>query len=138
MKKTKRVSKKKTNPRKLSGNLASASYAARQAADRYVNEKIEEIAGTIARDYLLMLMFVLHDEHGFGKKRLMHIYTRICDISDSISDGLITFEDIRKTLVNECNWDIDNAYIERKQDEVYWHVAENVAENVGGVSDEQK
>ena len=138
MKKTKRVSKKKTNPRKLSGNLASVSYAARQAADRYVNEKIEEIAGTIARAYLLMLMFVLHDEHGFGKKRLMHIYTRLCDMSESINDGLITFEDIRKTLVDECHWDIDNAYIERNQDEVYWHVAENVAENIGGVSDEQK
>ena len=124
MKKPKRVSKKKTNPRKLSGNLASVSYAARQAADRYVNEKIAEIAGTIARDYLLMLMFVLHDEHGFGKKRLMHIYTRICDMSDAINDGLITFEDIRKTLVDECHWDIDKAYIERKQDEVYWHVAE--------------
>lgn len=124
MKKTKRVSKKKTNPRKLTGNLASASYAARQAADNYVNEKIEEIAGTIARDYLLMLMFVLHDEHGFGKKRLMHIYTRICDMSDAINDGLITFEDIRKTLVAECHWDIDNTYIERKQNEVYWHVVE--------------
>ena len=128
------MAKKKTNPRKLSGNLASASYAARQAAERYVNEKIEEIAGEIARDYLLILMLVLHDELGFGKKRIMHIYTRVCDISDSISNGLITFEDIRKTLVDECNWDIDNAYVERKQGEAYWRVAENV----GGVSDEQK
>lgn len=126
--------KKKTNPRKLSGNLASASYVARQAAERYVNEKIEEIAGGITRGYLLMLMFVLHDEFGFGKKRIMHIYTRVCDISDSINDGLITFEDIHKTLIEECKWDIDNAYVERKQDEAYWRVAENV----GGVSDEQK
>ena len=128
------MAKKKTNPRKLSGNLASASYAARQAAERYVNEKIEEIAGGITRGYLLMLMFVLHDEFGFGKKRIMHIYTRVCDISDSINDGLITFEDIHKTLIEECKWDIDNAYVERKQDEAYWRVAENV----GGVSDEQK
>lgn len=66
--------KKKTNPRKLSGNLASASYAARQAAERYVNEKIEEIAGEIARDYLLILMLVLHDELGFGKKKKNHAY----------------------------------------------------------------
>lgn len=117
--------RKKTNPRKLSGNLASASYAARQAAERYVNEKIEEIAGEIARDYLLILMLVLHDELGFGKKRIMHIYTRVCDISDSVSNGLITFEDIRKTLVDECNWDIDNAYVERKQGEAYWHVVRN-------------
>ena len=118
----------------MSGNLASASYVARQAAERYVNEKIEEIAGGITRGYLLMLMFVLHDEFGFGKKRIMHIYTRVCDISDSINDGLITFEDIHKTLIEECKWDIDNAYVERKQDEAYWRVAENV----GGVSDEQK
>lgn len=126
--------KKKTNPRKLSGNLASASYAARQAAERYVNEKIEEIAGTIARDYLLILMLVLHDELGFGKKRIMHIYTRVCDISDSISNGLITFEDIRKTLVDECRRDIDNAYVERKQGEAYWHVAERA----GGEVDESR
>ena len=118
------MARKKTNQRKLSGNLASASYAARQAAERYVNEKIEEIAGTIARDYLLILMLVLHDELGFGKKRIMHIYTRVCDISDSISNGLITFEDIRQTLIKECRWDIDNAYVERKQGEAYWHVAE--------------
>ena len=116
--------RKKTNPRKLSGNLASASYAARQAAERYVNEKIEEIAGEIARDYLLILMLVLHDELGFGKKRIMHIYIRVCDISDSVSNGLITFEDIRKTLVDECHWDIDSAYVERKQGEAYWHIAE--------------
>lgn len=94
------MAKNKTNPRKLSGNLASASYAARQAAERYVNEKIEEIAGGIARDYTLILMLVLHDELGFGKKRIMHIYTRVCDISDSVSNGLITFEDIRQTLVD--------------------------------------
>lgn len=128
------MARKKTNPRKLSGNLASASYAARQAAERYVNEKIEEIAGEIARDYLLILMLVLHDELGFGKKRIMHIYTRVCDISDSVSNGLITFEDIRQTLIKECKWDIDNAYVERKQGEAYWHVVEHV----GGVSDEQK
>lgn len=129
------MAKKKTNPQhKLSGNLASASYAARQAAEHYVNEKIEEIAGGIARDYLLILMLVLHDELGFGKKRIMHIYTRVCDISDSVSRGLITFEDIRKTLIDECRWDIDNAYVERKQGEAYWHVAEHV----GGVSDEEK
>lgn len=126
--------RKKTNPRKLSGNLASASYAARQAAERYVNEKTEEIAGEIARDYLLILMLVLHDELGFGKKRIMHIYTRVCDISDSISNGLITFEDIRETLVGECNWDIDNAYVERKQGEAYWHVAEHI----GGKDNESR
>lgn len=128
------MAKKKTNPRKLSGNLASASYAARQAAERYVNEKIEEIAGEIARDYLLILMLVLHDELGFGKKRIMHIYTRVCDISDSVSCGLITFDDIRKTLIDECNWDIDNAYVERKQDEAYWHVAEHI----GGEANESR
>ena len=49
-------------------------------------------------------------------------------MSESINDGLLTFEDIHKTLVDECHWDIDNAYIERKQDEVYWHVAEDVAD----------
>lgn len=128
------MAKKKTNPRKLSGNLASASYAARQAAERYVNEKIEEIAGTIARDYLLILMLVLHDELGFGKKRIMHIYTRVCDISDSVSNGLITFEDIRQTLIEECKWDIDNAYVERRQDEAYWRIAERV----GGEDNESK
>lgn len=128
------MARKKTNPRKLSGNLASASYAARQAAERYVNEKIEEIAGTIARDYLLILMLVLHDELGFGKKRIMHIYTRVCDISDSVSNGLITFEDIRQALIDECNWDIDNAYVERRQDEAYWRIAERV----GGEDNESK
>lgn len=121
------MAKKKTNPQhKLSGNLASASYAARQAAERYVNEKIEEIAGGIARDYTLILMLVLHDELGFGKKRIMQIYTRVCDISDSVSNGLITFEDIRQTLIKECKWDVDNAYVERRQDEAYWRVAEHV------------
>lgn len=111
--------KKKTNPRKLNGGHASVAWSARQAAE-------------IARDYLLVLMLVLHDEYGFGKKRIMHTYTRVCDVSDSISRGLMTFEDIRQTLIKECRWDIDNAYVERKQGEAYWHVAEHV----GGVSDE--
>lgn len=118
--------KKKTNPRKLNGGHASVAWSARQAAERYVSERVDTIAGEIARDYLLVLMLVLHDEYGFGKKRIMHTYTRVCDVSDSISRGLMTFEDIRQTLIDECNWDIDNAYVERKQGEAYWHVAENV------------
>lgn len=126
--------KKKTNPRKLNGGHASVAWSARQAAERYVNEKIEEIAGGIARDYLLILMLVLHDEYGFGKKRIMHTYTRVCDISDSVSNGLITFEDIRQTLIEECRWDIDNAYVERRQDEAYWRIAERV----GGGANETK
>ena len=116
--------KKRTNPRKFSGGLASAAWSAREAAERYVNERVEQIAGEIARDYLLVLMLVLHDEYGFGKKRIMHIYTRVCDISDSISRGLMTFEDIRQTLINECRWDIDKAQVERKQGEAYWHAVE--------------
>lgn len=116
--------KKRTNPRKLSGGHASVAWSARQAAERYVNERVEQIAGEIARDYLLVLMLVLHDEYGFGKKRIMHIYTRVCDISDSISRGLMTFEDIRQTLINECRWDIDKAQVERKQGEAYWHAVE--------------
>ena len=115
--------KKRTNPRKLSGGLAGAAWSARQAAERYVNERVEEIAGEIARDYLLILMLVLHDEFGFGKKRIMHTYTRVCDVSDSVSNGLITFEDVRQALVDECKWDIDKAYVERKQGEAYWHTA---------------
>lgn len=116
--------KKRTNPRKFSGGLASAAWSAREAAERYVNERVEQIAGEIARDYLLILMLVLHDEFGFGKKRIMHTYTRVCDISDSISRGLMTFEDIRQTLINECRWDIDKAQVERKQGEAYWHAVE--------------
>ncbi len=118
--------KKKTNPRKLSGGHASVAWSARQAAERYVSERVDEISGEIARDYLLVLMLVLHDEYGFGKKRIMHIYTRVCDISDSISRGLMTFEDIRQTLINECRWDIDKAQVERKQGEAYWHAVEEV------------
>ena len=116
--------KKKTNPRKLSGGHASVAWSARQAAERYVNERVEQIAGEIARDYLLILMLVLHDEYGFGKKRIMHTYTRVCDVSDSVSNGLITFEDIRQTLINECRRDIDKAQVERKQGEAYWHAVE--------------
>ena len=62
--------KKKTNPRKLSGGHASVAWSARQAAERYVSERVDEIAGEIARDYLLVLMLVLHDEYGFGKTYL--------------------------------------------------------------------
>lgn len=116
--------KKRTNPRKFSGGLASAAWSAREAAERYVNERVEQIAGEIARDYLLILMLVLHDEFGFGKKRIMHTYTRVCDVSDSVSNGLITFEDVRQALVDECKWDIDKAYVERKQGEAYWHMVE--------------
>lgn len=43
------MARKKTNPRKLSGNLASASYAARQAAERYVSERVDTIAGDLEK-----------------------------------------------------------------------------------------
>ena len=36
----------------------------------------------------------------------------------------MTFEDIHQTLIKECRWDIDAAYVERKQGEAYWHAVE--------------
>lgn len=116
--------RKKTNPRKLNGGHASVAWSARQAAERYVSERVDEIASEIARDYLLILMLVLHDEYGFGKRRIMHVYTRVCDLSDSVSKGLMTFEDVRQALIDECKWDIDKACVERKEGEAYWRPVE--------------
>ena len=49
-----------------------------------------------------IFLSALHDEEGFGKTRLLRIWEKVEKLSEEISDGRITVQDLIRTLEEEC------------------------------------
>ena len=49
---------------------------------------------------------VLHDEFGFGGKRLDRFYNLWCNQIDALQKGYLSIEDARQTLIDECGIDL--------------------------------
>ena len=100
------------------------AHEARLAAQREVYEQIdkiqEEMSAKIARDFMACLLLVLRDEYGFGEKRLLNVYARVADMADSLNKKLLTFEDIRNTLIEEVNIDVENRQVQRRKGDARW------------------
>lgn len=100
------------------------AHEARLAAQREVYAQLDkiqaEMSGQISRDFMAMTMLVLHDEYGFGNKRLLHVYARVADMADSLNQGLLTFADIRQTLIEEVNIDVEKQQVQRKKGDARW------------------
>ena len=55
---------------------------------------------------MLLFFTVLHDKHGFGKKRLEKVSSQINDLMDSYNKGYINLEDLNSTLHEETGINI--------------------------------
>ena len=51
---------------------------------------------------IILLLSVMHDKWGFGKKRLARILSQLDDLADSISRGYVRLEDLRVMIEEEC------------------------------------
>lgn len=101
-----------------------SAHAARLAAQREVYAQVEKIQAELShqmtRDYMSLLLLVLHDEYGFGNKRLLHVFARVADMAEAVNMGLVSFGDIRQTLYEEVNIDIENQQVQRKKGDARW------------------
>ena len=50
---------------------------------------------------LNMFMFTLHNDFGFGKKRLQDVFDKVNELSGDITEGRITFRDLEEVLESE-------------------------------------
>lgn len=65
-------------------------------------EKGRKDSVQMATDFSLAVpMLVLHDEFGFGEKRLFKFYEAFEKLYESINEDYLTIEDILKTLEEE-------------------------------------
>lgn len=100
--------------------VAWLGHTAHQVAEEYMTGKVDELSARISRDFMAMVLLVLHDEFGFGRKRLMRVYTRVADMADALNKGLLTFADIRQTLIEEVDIDIEQEQVQRKSGGDRW------------------
>lgn len=81
--------KNKTNPRRRPVSQADIMKAKKEAQNKAVN-----IAWAI-------FFTVLADKEGYGKKRLKRIWDEVSDLSDSISKGYVSVNDLIRVLDEE-------------------------------------
>lgn len=71
-----------------------------------------EIKGNVTQTILAMSMLVLHDEFGFGRKRLEQFSERFAKKTKCMADpeNLFCWQDVKEILMDECgvNTAIDN------------------------------
>lgn len=100
------------------------AHEARLAAQREVYAQLDkiqaEMSGQISRDFMAMTMLVLHDEYGFGNKRLLNVFARVADMAEALNMGLLSFKDIRDTLVEEVGIDVEKQQVQRRKGDARW------------------
>lgn len=92
---------KKINPRRRPVNKADVQKAKKEAV-------LE------AAHFALAIMFTcLHDKEGWGKIRLKRLWHEVEELSDSVTKGYVTINDLRRTLEEEMGvelgrWQMSN------------------------------
>ena len=82
---------KKKNPRRYAATLADVQKAKRDACD-------------LAIDHAFAIFFtVMRDKEGWGNKRLQRLWNEVCDLSDSVSRGYVSVNDLLQTLEEESH-----------------------------------
>ena len=82
--------KKKPNPKKRPATVADVNRAKRQAKEEAIN------------DTWAIFFTVMRDKEGYGVKRLVRLWDRVNELSDSIIKGYVSVEDLKKTLADEA------------------------------------
>ena len=53
-------------------------------------------------DALAIFLTVMHDKEGYGKTRMQRLHRRIEELANTVSDGYVTIEKLKKALKDEC------------------------------------
>ena len=61
-----------------------------------------ECTNKAVNDALTIFLTVMNNKEGYGKTRIKRLYKRIEELSDTVSDGYVTIERLKKALEDEC------------------------------------
>lgn len=72
-----------------------------------IGKLVMEIKGNVTQTILAMSMLVLHDEFGFGRKRLEQFSERFAKKTKCMADpeNLFCWQDVKDILMDECGVD---------------------------------
>ncbi len=84
------MAKKKVNPNRVPASYADLDKAKKKARD----EAIEYVWA--------IFMTVMRDKEGYGKGRLNRLWGHVNDLSDSISAGYVSINDLKQTILEEA------------------------------------
>lgn len=65
----------------------------------------DNLINTSWKVFLILGLFALHDDFGFGKKRLEMFVAKVVDLLDSYDKGYISIDDLYDTLKKETGID---------------------------------
>ena len=71
----------------------------RESDIRRIKKECTENATNYA---IILLLSVMHDKWGFGKKRLARILSQLDSLADGISGGYVNLKDLRTMIEDEC------------------------------------
>lgn len=86
-------------------NLAKKGVTAEDLKRIYEQTKATSIKYTVSA-YSTALAIVLHDKYGFGEKRLKTLLAQVEDTFDSIVQGYVSIDELKKTILEECKVNI--------------------------------
>lgn len=96
------------------GNTALKNKAKVEAYKNSLKRKGKFDSGCYlgAMNAAIIMLYVMHNDFGYGKKRLKRIYNRIADLSElymaeSEGDEQVKVSELAEVLKEECGIDID-------------------------------
>lgn len=82
-----------------------------------VREEVTNLVEEQVMNFVGIMVLALHDELGFGKKRLEKFVNRIMEQGMMMSEGFLTRDDIFETVKQETGFDFDSL-VQAKIDEI--------------------
>ena len=67
-----------------------------------ITETQKKIEYDTCMNYTKLVLMVLHDKFGFGEQRVAKFHRELAELSECISKGLVSIDDIGKALKTEC------------------------------------
>lgn len=92
----KKIAKDKNVPTNRNKIVRQVSKAARLASELVLSERKEaqrlyrreqaQMELSMMNQVIAMFLYILHDKHGYGKKRLIILYNQVCDLAKIMNE----------------------------------------------------
>lgn len=83
--------------------------------DKELDVACEAIKNMTFDTYLLMSMWTLHNDFGFGQQRCQRFHDRFADHTECMGEGLITWPDLQEQLKIETGIELELRYNDKNR-----------------------
>lgn len=106
--------KRERNKSQLLRKLDKAEDIAKIYFEEAMPAAINDAKDTAAGEVMLLCMWVLHADFGFGKDRLMRWLDSIFEFSNTVIDENIKFDEVLDMLEKECKYNFSEEIYDLK------------------------